>query len=111
MSENKPINVTDDEFEKEVLEAKGITVVDFWAPWCGPCHTMTPALEAFAAANSGKVKVIKIDSDDNPKTAEKYGIKSIPTVIFFKDGQRIETYAGTMTQSALQNKLDALLKG
>ncbi|UCF56867.1 MAG: thioredoxin family protein, partial [Deltaproteobacteria bacterium] len=85
MPESKPVNITDDEFEKEVLQGEGISVVDFWAPWCGPCHTMAPALEAFAAANSGKVKVFKIDSDDNPKTAEKYGIKSIPTVIFFKD--------------------------
>jgi len=111
MSESKPVNITDDEFEKEVLQGEGISVVDFWAPWCGPCHTMAPALEAFAAANSGKVKVFKIDSDDNPKTAEKYGIKSIPTVIFFKDGEPVETNVGPMTQSALQNQLDALLEG
>ena len=109
MSEEKPINITDDEFEKEVLQSKGVVVVDFWAPWCGPCHTMAPALEAFAAANSEKAKVCKIDADDNPKTAEQYEIRSLPTVVFFKDGQAIETHVGTLTQPALQDKLDALL--
>jgi thioredoxin 1 len=72
---------------------------------------MAPALEAFAANNPGKVKVFKIDSDDNPKMADKYGIKSIPTVIFFKDGEPVETQVGAMTQTALQSKLDALLTG
>jgi thioredoxin 1 len=71
---------------------------------------MAPALEAFAQANAEKVRVFKLDSDDNPKTAEKYGIKSIPTVIFFKDGKPVETNVGAMTQSALQSKLDALIE-
>ena len=109
MSENKPVEITDYDFEQQVLETKGISVVDFWAPWCGPCHTMAPGLEAFAADNAGKVKVFKIDSDDNPKTADKYEIRSIPTVIFFKDGEPVETHVGAMTQSALQGKLDDLL--
>ena len=94
MSESKPINITDAQFEEEVLKAEGIVVVDFWAPWCGPCHQMAPALESFTAANAGKVKVVKVDSDDNPKTAEKYGIKSIPTVIFFRDGEPVESVVG-----------------
>ncbi len=110
MSANTPIDVTDYDFEKQVLQSDGICIVDFWAPWCGPCHTMAPALEAFTAANAGKVKVFKIDSDDNPKTAEKYGIRSIPTVIFFMDGMPIETHVGAMTQNALQSKLDTLLR-
>ncbi len=111
MSEDTPIIITDDQFEQEVLEAEGISVVDFWAPWCGPCHTMAPALEAFTRTNTGKVKVFKVDVDDNPKTAEKYGIRSIPTVIFFKGGEPVDTTAATMSESTLQNKLDALLKG
>ena len=106
--EDKPIHITDDEFDREVLQSEGIVVVDFWAPWCGPCHTMAPALEAFAAVNSGKVKVCKIDADDNPKTAEHYEIRSLPTVIFFKDGQAIETCVGAMTQQALQDKMEGL---
>jgi thioredoxin 1 len=71
---------------------------------------MAPGLEAFAADNAGKVKVFKIDSDDNPKMADKYGIKSIPTVIFFKGGELVETHVGAMSQTALQSKLDELLK-
>ena len=109
MSEGKPINVTDAEFEEEVLKAKGIVVVDFWAPWCGPCHQMAPALESFTVANAGKVKVVKIDSDDNPKMAEKYGIKSIPTVIFFKDGEAVARKAGAMSQTTLQEQIEALM--
>jgi thioredoxin 1 len=110
MSENKPVEITDYDFEQQVLQAESIVIVDFWAPWCGPCHTMAPALEAFAVDNAGKVKVFKIDSDDNPKMADKYGIKSIPTVIFFKDGEPVETHVGAMTQATLQAKLDDLLK-
>ncbi len=110
MSENKPIEIPDYDFGQQVLQAEGVAIVDFWAPWCGPCHTMAPALEAFAADNAGKVKVFKIDSDDNPKMADRYGIKSIPTVIFFKDGEPVETHVGAMTQAALQSKLDDMLK-
>lgn len=111
MSEGKPINVTDADFEEEVLKATGIVVVDFWAPWCGPCHQMAPALESFTAANAGKIKVVKMDSDDNPKTAEKYGIKSIPTVIFFKDGEAMARKAGAMSQTTLQEHIEALTNG
>jgi len=110
MSGNEPKNVTDAQFEQDVLESKGISVVDFWAPWCGPCHTMAPALEAFAEGNAGKVNVFKLDVDDNPKTAEKYGIRSIPTVIFFRDGAQADVNVGAMSESALQGKLDSLLE-
>ena len=110
MSENKPIEITDDDFEELVLDAKGITVVDFWAPWCGPCHSMVPALASFAAANTGNVKVFKLDVDDNPKTAEKYEIKSIPTIIFFQNGKPRDVTAGALTADSLQTKLDNLLK-
>ena len=82
MSENMPSSITDAVFDDEVLNRGGVTVVDFWAPWCGPCHTMAPALERFAAANRGSVTVFKLDVDDNPKTAERYEIRSVPTVIF-----------------------------
>ncbi len=108
LGESRLIHITDDEFDREVLQSAGIVVVDFWAPWCGPCHTMAPALEAFAAANSGKTKVCKIDTDDSPKTAEYYEIRTLPTVIFFKDGQAIETCVGAMTQQALQDKVERL---
>ena len=111
MSENRPIEITDARFEDEVINGEGISVVDFWAPWCGPCHTMAPALESFAKANIGMVKVFKLDVDDNPKTAERYEIRSVPTVIFFKDGESVDISARAMSESALQEKLDSLLKG
>ena len=104
-----PENITDAQFEEVVLKEEGITIVDFWAPWCGPCVQMAPALEAFTKANKGKAKVFKLDSDDNPKTSERYKIRSIPTLIFFKNGEPIETVQGVMSQSSLQEKLEKLL--
>jgi thioredoxin 1 len=109
MSESKPISITDALFRKEVLEKDGVSVVDFWAPWCGPCLQMAPGLEAFAQANAGKVRVFKLDVDDNPKTAEKYGIRSIPTIIFFLNGEPAYTSRGSMTQAVLQKQLEGLL--
>ncbi len=109
MTGTKPKNLTDDEFEKEVLGHQGISVVDFWAPWCGPCIQMAPSLESFAASNAGKVTVYKLDVDENPKTAERFEIRSIPTIIFFKDGQVRHISRATMSASSLQNKLNELL--
>ena len=109
MAANKPADLTDDQFEQAVLKANGLQVVDFWAPWCGPCLHMAPALEAFAEANAGKVSVYKVDVDENPKTAQKYQIRSIPTVIFYKNGEPADISIGAVSQSTLQKKLDALL--
>jgi thioredoxin 1 len=108
MSSHAPVSLSDSQFDEQVLKAKGITVVDFWAPWCGPCHQMAPGLEAFAKANEARVKVFKLDVDDNPKTAEKYEIRSIPTIIFFFDGEPAYVGRGTMSQASLQKKLDEL---
>lgn len=111
MTENVPVEVKDADFDKVVLKTEGIAVVDFWAPWCGPCHTMAPGLEAFAAGNAGRVKVFKLDVDDNPKIAERYEIRSIPTIIFFREGEPVETNVGAMSETSLQEKLNALLGG
>jgi thioredoxin 1 len=108
MAQNKPQNITDSQFEQLVLNSKGLTVVDFWAPWCGPCVHMAPALEAFAEANAGAVAVFKVDVDENPKTAQTFQIRSIPTLIFFKDGQPSDISIGAVSQSVLQKKFDAL---
>lgn len=111
MPENSPVNISDSQFDDEVLNGEGVIVVDFWAPWCGPCHSMAPALEAFAEANAGKVRVFKLDVDDNPKTSERYEIRSIPTVIFFKNGEQVDRTAGALSGPALQEKLDGMLNG
>lgn len=109
MPDAKPKTLTDDQFEQEVLNHRGISVVDFWAPWCGPCIQMAPALESFAASNAGKVTVYKLDVDENPKTAERFEIRSVPTIIFFKDGRPEHISRGTMSVTSLQSKLNELL--
>jgi thioredoxin 1 len=109
MTEAKPKSITDDQFEREVLSHQGISVVDFWAPWCGPCIQMAPALESFAVSNAGNVSVYKLDVDENPKTAERFEIRSIPTIIFFRNGQVQHISRGTMSATSLQNKLNELL--
>ena len=108
MSSAEPVHISDSEFEELVINSKGIVVVDFWAVWCGPCHSMAPSLESFARANTGTVKVFKLDVDDNPRTAERFEIRSIPTVIFFKDGEPVDITAGAVSETALQEKLDKI---
>jgi thioredoxin 1 len=109
MPDTKPANLTDDLFERQVMNQKGIVVVDFWAPWCGPCLQMAPSLESFAASNAGKAVVYKLDVDENPKTAERFEIRSVPTIIFFRDGQVLHVSRGAMSGTSLQNKLNELL--
>jgi thioredoxin 1 len=109
MSADTPVNISDSMFEEEVLNGEGIIVVDFWAPWCGPCHSMAPALESFARENAETVKVFKLDVDDNPKTAERFEIRSIPTVIFFKNGEPVDITPGAMSETAMQEKLDRII--
>ncbi len=109
MTEAKPMSLMDDQFERQVINQQGIIVVDFWAPWCGPCIQMAPALESFAASNAGKVTVYKLDVDENPKTAERFEIRSVPTIIFFKDGQTQHISRGAMSAASLQNKLNEIL--
>jgi len=109
MGDVKPTDLDDSRFEESVLKSPGIVVVDFWAPRCGPCIQMAPGLDAFSEANEGRVKVFKLDADDNPKTAEKSEIRSVPTIIFFKHGDPVFISRGTMSQSGLQKKLNELL--
>jgi len=108
MAPNAPVTLTDSTFDEQVLNADGIVVVDFWAPWCGPCHQMAPGIEAFARANEGKVTVYKLDVDENPKNAERYEIRSVPTVIFFVKGDPAYISRGAMSQNSLQKKLEEL---
>lgn len=109
MAKHLAVPIEDAQFEEKVLKAKGPVVVDFWAPWCGPCIQMAPALETFAGSNAGRVYVYKLDVDENPKTAERFEIRSVPTIIFFKDGQIQHISRGTMSATGLQNKLNEIL--
>ncbi len=108
MAEYKPENISDADFEQKILNGEGMILVDFWAPWCGPCHNMAPALEAFSKDNAEKIKVYKLDVDDNPKTAEKYSIKSIPTLIFFRNGKPLDTLRGAVSQATLEGRLKTI---
>ena len=98
--------VTDESFEADVLKASGTVVVDFWAEWCGPCKMIAPALEEISEEMSGQVKIAKINIDENQNMAMKYGVRSIPTLILFKDGQPVSTQIG----AAPKNKLAAWIQ-
>lgn len=96
------VHVTDDSFDSEVLKSEQLTLVDFWAPWCGPCRAVGPILEDLAKSYEGKMKITKINVDENQKTASAYGVQSIPTLILFKGGQQIDKIIGLASKDRLE---------
>jgi thioredoxin 1 len=96
--------VTDANFEKEIEQASGLAVVDFWAAWCGPCRMVGPIVDQLAGEYEGKAKVTKLDVDASPRTAMKYGVRSIPTILFFKDGKVVDQVIGFVPKPALDAK-------
>ena len=102
------ITGTDANFEAEVLNSDQPVLVDFWATWCGPCRTIAPTIEEIASEYDGKAKVVKLDVDNNPMTAQKYGIRSIPSLLFFKDGRPVDQMVGVVPKKVLADKLDTL---
>jgi thioredoxin 1 len=106
---SQAVPVTDASFEAEVLKGAKPVVVDFWAEWCAPCRMVSPVLEELAVEYSGKVKVTKLNIDDNPSTSAKFGIRSIPTLLFFKDGRLVDQYVGAAPKSELKKRFDGLL--
>ncbi len=102
-------SVTDQTFDAEIINAQGVSLVDFWAPWCGPCRRLGPIVEDLAEEYAGKVNVVKLNVDENPQTAGRFGIQGIPTLLLFKDGELIDTLVGLQSKETLTQKLDGAL--
>jgi thioredoxin 1 len=106
---SKAQEVNDSNFNEEVLQSTSPVLVDFWAPWCAPCRTLAPIVDAVAAEYVGRVKIVKLNIDDNQSTAAKYGVMSIPTLMIFKNGKEAERSVGFLSQRNLSEKLKAHL--
>ncbi|MCK9377080.1 MAG: thioredoxin [Syntrophobacterales bacterium] len=105
----EPLQVSDADFEQEILKSDMPALVDFWAAWCGPCRAIAPVVEELARDYAGKIKVAKMNVDENAKTPGKYGIRAIPTLIVFKGGQVVEQMTGAVSRSIIENALKKAL--
>lgn len=110
MAENGiTVTVTDENFATEIEGANGLSMVDFWAAWCGPCRMVAPIVEQIASEYQGQVKVGKLDVDANQRTAVRFNVRSIPSILFFKDGQLVDTVVGAVPKPMLERKVKELL--
>jgi len=99
-------SLTDDQFDKEVLQSKGLTLVDFWAEWCGPCKVLGPTIDAIAREREGSLNVFKLDVDSNPDAPTRYHIRGIPTVLFFKDGKLVDQLVGALPREVFLKTIE-----
>lgn len=106
---NEPINVTDAAFEKSVLKSELPVIVDFWAPWCGPCKMVSPILEKFAGEYAGKLIVAKVNTDENPQWAMQFGVQGIPTMLFVSGGKVVHQQVGAVPEPYLRDIVDTFL--
>ncbi len=107
---NKPLHVTDSEFDAKVLKSTTPVVVDFWAPWCQPCRMIAPVLENLAGEYADKLTIAKVNTDENQQWANTYGVQGIPTLLFIKDGKVLDTIVGVASITVIKSKMDGLLK-
>jgi thioredoxin 1 len=103
------LSLTDKNFQTEVVESKGAVMVDFWAPWCGPCQAVSPVIDELAKEYKGKIKIGKLNVDENSQTAGQYGVMSIPSVLFFKNGQPVKTMVGAQEKESYKQEIEQLL--
>ena len=101
--------VTDSSFKQEVLDSDVPVLVDFWAPWCGPCRMVAPVVDEISEQYKGQIKVVKVNTDENPQVASQYGIRSIPTLMIFKNGQKVDMVVGAVPKSTLASTLEKYL--
>jgi thioredoxin 1 len=110
MEATQPMAVTDATFQQEVEQHQGLAIVDFWATWCGPCHMVAPILEQLAGQYQGKIKVTKVDVDANQRTAMRFNVRSIPSILFFKDGRHVDTLVGAYPKPVFEQKIQQHLQ-
>jgi thioredoxin len=109
MNSSEPININEESFDRAVVQSPVPVLVDFWAPWCGPCKMIAPVLDEIARENAGVLRVTKVNVDDNPSLAARFGVRSIPTLLVFSDGQLKDSVIGVTSKQNLLSKVAALV--